>query len=125
MTTPKQIEANRRNARRSAGPSTPRGKARSRLNAVTHGLTAQTLIVAGEEEPDYQRRLAAWRVELAPGNPYEEELVRHAVSLSWRLDRADRVQAALLADWIANGPAEEERRRREEVADLASRLWPD
>jgi hypothetical protein len=124
MTTPKQIEANRRNARRSTGPRTACGKARSRLNAVTHGLTAQTLILAAEEEPEYQRRLAAWRADLAPCNPYEEELVRQTVSLSWRLDRADRVQAALLADWIANGPAEEERRLREEVADLASRLWP-
>jgi hypothetical protein len=125
MTTPKQILANRSNGRRSKGPRTARGKARSRLNAVTHGLTAKTLILAGVEEPEYQRRRAAWRAELAPCNPYEEELVRQAVSLSWRLDRADRVQATLLADWITNGPAEEERRRREEVEDLASRLWPD
>jgi hypothetical protein len=69
---------------------------------VTHGLTAQTLILPGEDEAEYQRRLAAWTHDLAPCNPYEEELVRQAVSLSWRLDRADRVQAALLVDWIAN-----------------------
>src|SRR5262249_28731064 len=109
MSTPKQIEANRRNARRSTGPRSPRGKLRSRLNAVTHGLTAQTLILPGDDEPEYHRRLAAWTHDLAPCNAYEQELVREAVRLSSRLDRADRVQDALLADRIAHGPAEEAR----------------
>jgi hypothetical protein len=94
------------------------------LNSVTHGLTAQTLILPGEDEWEYQRRLAAWTHDLAPCNAYEEELVPEAVRLSWRLDRADRVQAALQADRIAHRPADEARRRRDEVADLAGRLWP-
>ncbi len=50
MASEKQVEANRRNALRSTGPRTADGKARSRLNAVTHGLTAQTLILP-EEDP--------------------------------------------------------------------------
>jgi hypothetical protein len=126
MTSPIQVEANRRNARKSTGPRTPEGKARSRLNALTHGLTARTPILPGEDEPEYARRLAAWRNDLAPCNPYEEDLVRQAVSLSWRLDRIDRVLAALRADRILNGPiAEAEaRRRREAVEDLGRRLWP-
>jgi hypothetical protein len=45
------------------------------------------------------------------------------VSLSWRLDRVDRVQAALLAERIAAGPIEEEQHRREEVEELGRRLW--
>ena len=40
MTSQRRIEANRRNARRSTGPRTDDGKARSRLNAVKHGLSA-------------------------------------------------------------------------------------
>jgi hypothetical protein len=40
MATPAQIEANRRNARKSTGPRTAAGKAASSRNAVTHGLTA-------------------------------------------------------------------------------------
>jgi hypothetical protein len=125
MISPEKLKANRANALRSTGPRTPGGKARSRLNAVTHGLTAQTLILPGEDEPEYQRRLAAWRTDLAPCNAYEEDLVRQAVSLSWRLDRADRVQAALLAQRLAAVPADEEARRRDEVEDLGRRLWPD
>jgi hypothetical protein len=125
MISPQKLQANRANAMRSKGPRSPGGKCRSRLNAVTHGLTAQTLILPGEDEHAYQRRLAAWTHDLAPCNPYEEDLVAQAVSHSWRLDRADRVQAALLAERLAAGPGDDERRRREEVEDLGRRLWPD
>jgi len=44
MTSLRQIESNRRNARRSIGPKTQSGKQRSSQNAVRHGLTAETVI---------------------------------------------------------------------------------
>jgi len=37
MTSRKQIAANRRNARKSTGPRTARGKAIARLNGLKHG----------------------------------------------------------------------------------------
>ena len=48
MTSFRQIEANRRNARKSTGPITEEGKQRSRCNAVHHGLSAETVIGALE-----------------------------------------------------------------------------
>lgn len=42
MASERQIEANRKNAKRSCGPKTPYGKAKSRRNALFHGLSRST-----------------------------------------------------------------------------------
>ncbi len=55
MATPRQIAANRRNALRSTGPRTVRGKSQARRNALRHGLTAQTIISRIEDEDDYRK----------------------------------------------------------------------
>ena len=52
-------KANRGNALRSTGPKTEAGKRRSRRNAVRHGLTAETVVVALEDIEDYQALEAA------------------------------------------------------------------
>ncbi len=41
MTSQRSLNANRRNAERSTGPRSRRGKARAALNAVTHGLSGR------------------------------------------------------------------------------------
>ncbi len=48
--SPEQIEANRSNARRSTGPVTEQGKARSSQNARAHGLCSRQLHIADDEE---------------------------------------------------------------------------
>jgi hypothetical protein len=124
MTSTRRAEANLRNSASSTGPRTLRGRSRAKLNAVTHGLTAETLILPGEDPRAFQRRLENWTAALEPANPFEHDLVRQVVTLSWRLDRADRVQDALIADSLGTIPAEEDKRRREEVEDLGRRLLP-
>ncbi len=94
------------------------------MNAVTHGLTARTLILPGEDPEEFAQRLAAWTADLQPCNPFEEDLVRQAVGHSWRLERADWLQVEILSERIAAVPLDEARRRREEVADLGRRLLP-
>jgi hypothetical protein len=53
MATDEQLQANRRNAKRSTGPRSPEGKARSRLNSLKHGLTAKTLVIVGERVHEF------------------------------------------------------------------------
>ena len=52
MATAAQIEANLLNAQKSTGPRTDEGKARARLNALKHGMSARTFIpVPPHEDP--------------------------------------------------------------------------
>ena len=99
MATAAQIEANRRNAQKSTGPKTERGKARAKLNAVTHGMTARTIMpVLPQEDPkDLEDRIQQAITAMKPRNPLEHDLVCRAVRLAGELDRAERVGMAHLA----------------------------
>jgi hypothetical protein len=95
MTTFRQIEANRRNARKSTGPVTEEGKQRSRCNAVRHGLTAETVIGALEDAEDYQAFEAAIVADYDAQSAVERELVLRLASLLWRLRRATTMETGL------------------------------
>jgi hypothetical protein len=96
MTSFRQIEANRRNALRSIGPKTENGKRRSRQNAVRHGLTSETVIVALEDIEDYQAFEAAVIADYDARTAVERELVLRLASLLWRIRRATAIETDLL-----------------------------
>jgi hypothetical protein len=95
MTSFKQIEANRRNAQRSTGPTSPEGKLRSRRNAVRHGLTAETVIGALEDTEDYKAFEAAVTADYDAQSAVERELVLRLASLLWRIRRATTMETGL------------------------------
>jgi len=45
MTSERQVEANRQNAKKSTGPRTPAGKAVVALNGMKHGLLSRESLV--------------------------------------------------------------------------------
>jgi len=98
MATAAQIEANRLNALKSTGPRTERGKARAKLNALKHGMTARTMMpVLPQEDPkELEDRTQQAITAMKPRNPVELDLVRRAVRLSWAIDRAERAETAHL-----------------------------
>jgi hypothetical protein len=87
MATGKQFEANRQNAQKSTGPRTPEGRAAVRLNGVTHGLTAETIVLKGESEADFTNLLGSLEAEHDPVTPTEEALVVQLAMATWRLRR--------------------------------------
>ena len=95
MTSFRQIEANRRNARKSTGPVTQEGKQRSRCNALRHGLTAETVIGGLEDGEDYQTFEAAIIADYDAQSAVERELVLRLASLLWRLRRATTMETGL------------------------------
>ncbi len=96
MTTQKQIEANRRNSRRSTGPKTRTGKAESKMNAMKHGLLAEQVAVRGEDPVEFTRVLESLIDEVQPQGPLEEQLVERVAACMWRLRRLYRVEAGIL-----------------------------
>jgi hypothetical protein len=97
MASHKQIEANRRNARKSTGPRTPAGRAVSRQNALRHGLTAGDIIVRGESEAEFIAFYWDRYETLAPADPVEEGLVERIITCEWRIRRIYRLEAALMS----------------------------
>jgi hypothetical protein len=95
MTSCRQIEANRANARKSTGPATGEGKQRSRSNAIRHGLTAETVIGTLEDAEDYKAFEAAIIADYDAQSAVERELVLRLASLLWRLRRAATMESGL------------------------------
>lgn len=95
MTSSRQIEANRRNAKLSTGPVTTEGKQRSRRNSLRHGLTAETIIDALEDAEDYAAFEMAVTADFEATTAVERELVLRLASLLWRLRRATAIESGL------------------------------
>ena len=92
-----RAEINRANAQKSTGPRTPEGKAVSRRNATTHGLTAQVNALVGDENPDdfltFRQRMFR---DLAPSGPAETSLAEALVAQHWRLQRIPSIEVHTL-----------------------------
>lgn len=96
MTSPRQIEANRRNAAKSTGPVTDQGKQRSRCNALRHGLTAETVLQHLEDSEDYKAFELSVTADFDVRTAVERELVLRLASLLWRLRRATAIETGVL-----------------------------
>jgi hypothetical protein len=96
MTSIKQIEANRLNAKKSTGPRTDEGKHRSRENAVRHGLTSATVITSLENVADYEIFEATLYAEYQPRTATSRELVARLTSILWRLRRSTSIETGLM-----------------------------
>ena len=121
MSSLKQIEANRRNALKSTGPTTPDGKRRSRCNAVRHGLTAETVIAALEDSDDYEAFEAAVISDYDAKSAVERELVLRLASVLWRLRRATGIETGLFES-VTEDPHNREQHRlsHENLGQLAN-----
>jgi hypothetical protein len=111
MASVAQIQANRSNAQKSTGPRTAEGKATASRNAVKHGLLAEQVVIHGEDPAQFELYREGMLAELAPVGGIETMLAERAVSLAWRLRRAERLQSAVFATVY-----------RENAGDIV--LWP-
>ena len=71
MSTDRQIDANRSNARKSTGPRTADGKARVAENPLKHGLVGRHIVLPNEKAHKYNAFRAGIFISLEPegGSP--------------------------------------------------------
>ena len=79
------------------GPRTPEGKARTRLNAVRHGLTSREFVFSPEDAALYTQHAADLHSHYLPQGPIETQLVNSIASSLWRLDRAAAIEEGIFA----------------------------
>jgi hypothetical protein len=96
MATDKQIRSARYNGRKSNGPTSPEGKARSARNATKHGLTSTTgAAMRTENDGIYERLEAAYIEHFQPVGGLEEDLVGQLVNASLRMRRLTRFEVGM------------------------------
>jgi hypothetical protein len=95
MATIRQLNANRENAQLSTGPTSDEGKARSRGNAVKHGLAGAGVVLNTDDAQAVAERLDAWRGDYGLLNGHQEWLYERMVVASVRSDRCTREQSSL------------------------------
>jgi len=92
MATPSQIAANRENAKKSSGPKTEEGKAKSSLNRLSHGFASSATIIPGENPEEFKSLLDDLTGEHQPVTPTEQILVEQMAVNQWLTLRAFRLQ---------------------------------
>src|SRR5437879_7700072 len=95
MPTEAQINANRLNAQKSTGPTSPEGKARSAMNALKSGIDAWSHIIPGEDPAELEALTARFLLHFHPADPNQLALVDTLISAEWIQRRLRRIEAQL------------------------------
>ena len=103
MATEKQIRANRENAKKSTGPRTPEGKARSSRNARKHGRLSTDAVIPGEDPAEFERLLNAVEAWALPRNYLERQICLQIADAQWRMQRISRIETAIITANINQG----------------------
>ena len=110
--TESSLSAHRTNGRKTRGPATAEGKARSAAAKLRHGFYSQTrdeaLIALGEDPAEYRRLLRSLADDLQPKAGLEGELVLRMARTLWRMRRSERMQEGLAIKRVQSGTDMEE-----------------
>jgi hypothetical protein len=122
--SPAQIAANRANALKSTGPKTPEGKARSRANALKHGLTGDGTVLPAADAEEVQRRDEALQAEFQPSTEFGVMMVRRIALLSVRMERCAGHETATINLRVSRAGDDFDDRRADD-ADALFESLPD
>ena len=87
MATIRQIEANRRNAQKSTGPTSVTGKAASSMNALKSGIHAKSLVLPSEDRAELDQLIADYYQRHHPDSPEGRFYLDEVIHCEWLLRR--------------------------------------
>ena len=87
MSTLRQIEANRRNAQKSTGPTSVTGKAASSMNALKSGIHAKSLVLPSEKLADLEQLIDDYYRRHQPDSPEACFYLDEVIHCEWLLRR--------------------------------------
>ncbi|MGO9918753.1 MAG: hypothetical protein ACLQIB_29150 [Isosphaeraceae bacterium] len=125
MSSARKTAANGRNAKKSKGPRTVEGRNVARRNALKHGLTAETLVVEGEDADEFRFTADAHGAVFRPRNDVEVELVRTFTIAAWRRQRCASTETAMVNRYIRDSQLAEEVIEQQDALALGDRLFFD
>ena len=115
-------EINQRNSMLSTGPRTSRGKGKSKYNAVTHGLTARSVLLPGEDPSQLAARQQQLIDDLQPRHSAELTAIERMAGAIWRSDRSERAAGNRLVFRLRHEPLEQAKKEQDEAIELGGRL---
>ena len=122
MTSEAQILANQENARKSTGPKSLEGKAQSRLNATTHGLSRAGASITSYDPELVARRIAEWTAYRAPRTDRERWLVEQVALATVRIDYCRIEENALQTSTAQHASICWDEERRVDAEELGAKL---
>ena len=125
MATARQIDSNQRNSMRSTGPTSAEGKARSRANALKHGMAAELPTLAIGHSPEFLDRRAKWSAEFQPVGEAAQWALDRAVAASLRIEQCERTFDGVIANASDRARLAWDQDRAVEAATIAGRLARD
>ncbi len=100
------LAANKENAKKSTGPKTPEGMARSAQNALKHGILAEEVVVSSgdgsESAAEFEKLLESLHAQFQPQDAVEHLLVDRVAACYWRLRRAQRFEVGAVREGLDN-----------------------
>jgi len=87
MSSQRQIEANRRNAQKSTGPTSVTGKAASSMNALKSGIHAKSLVLPSENLADLEQLIEDYYHRHDPDSPEARFYLDEVIHCEWLLRR--------------------------------------
>jgi hypothetical protein len=125
MSSARKTAANRKNAKKSTGPTSVTGRNVVRKNALKHGLTAETLVVEGEDAEAFRQMADAHLAVFRPRNDVELEFARTFTLAAWRRQRCASTETGMVNQYIRVTQRAVEVTAQQDVLALGDRLFHD